>query len=81
MVGVIIDKPPHNMTAILLSKQTIDYPRHLRCLDFKFSFIFLRLRDLTVNLDQNDQHPTLLGSGGKVCSDISDTITRLRCVG
>ena len=24
--GVIIDKPPHNMTARLLSKQTIHYP-------------------------------------------------------
>ena len=46
--GVIIDKPPHNMTAVLLSKQTID----LRCLDLKFLsfFTLYRCGDLAVNL-------------------------------
>ena len=56
--GVIIDKPPHNMTAIVLSKQTIDYSvRHLR---FKVSIIFYRCGPSCQFLSRSDQLPTLV---------------------
>ena len=69
--GVIIDKPPHNMTVHSCTPQQTDNPSELSILDL---YHFLQVWTVWLSiLNQSDQHPAL-GSPGKCC-DISDTIT------